>query len=395
MAGQTSSRWTDARFDALAQQGDPLADDVIAEHARFAEVGHPAKLVAEIGKHLVLPPEQRSPAIHQYLEDRPSLPDWVDPKKIASSVDFFTEHAITIGTSLFCASLPEAYAAARGARVLTLTARMASDPVRRVNETAQLVFDSMSAGGLDPATGKGYADIRRVRLMHAAVRYLILNDPAIPKTAAPAPFPAWCPTAGVPINQEDLLGTLMTFTQTVFESLDRVGAVYQPDEAESYLHAWCVTGHLLGILPDLLPLDLKDATEITAAIRRRQTAPSEDGRVLGQALVGAMRDSMPLRILRPIPAAVVRWNVGTEVAAINGIAGGRWLGGFIKGSRTLMRGVGLAQQHDKMIRVLSRHLGHRVLGAFVAAGRSGSRPPFEVPSQLEVRPRTPRTRWKL
>lgn len=395
MAGESATRWTDARFDALAHQGDPLADEVVAEHARLVGLEHPAHLVANIGRHLVLPAEKRSAPLHDYLEARPPLPDWVNPKRMASSVDFFTQHGLTIGTSLFCASLPEAYAAARGARVLTLTARMTSDPVRRVYETAQLVFDSMSPGGLEPVGGKGYADIRRVRLMHAAVRYLILNDPDVPKTDAPAPFPSWCPATGVPINQEDLLGTLMTFTQTVFESLDRIGAVYEPNEAESYLHAWCVTGHLLGIAPDLLPLDLDDAREITASIRRRQTAPSEDGRVLGQALVGAMRDSMPFRVLRPLPAAIIHWNVGDEVARINGISGGSHLAGFLQGTRRIMKGVGLAAQHDKMLRVASRHLGHAVLGSFVKAGRTGSRPPFAVPIHLGTRRPKTLTRWKL
>ena len=85
MAGETTSRWTDARFDELAQQGDPLADEVIAEHARVAGLEHPAHLVADIGKHLVLPPDRRSPAIHQYLEDRPPLPDWVDPQYVRPS----------------------------------------------------------------------------------------------------------------------------------------------------------------------------------------------------------------------------------------------------------------------------------------------------------------------
>ena len=390
-----TSRWTDKKFDALAHLGDPLADGVIAEHARLVEHDDPSRLVAHIGRHLVLPEAQRSAPIREYLNQRPALPDWADPKKMASSADFFNQHGLTIGTSLFCASLPEAYAAARGARVLTLTARMVSDPVRRVYETAQFVFNSMSADGLDPETGKGYQDIRRVRLMHAAVRYLILNDPTIVKTETPEAFPSWCPATGVPINQEDLLGTLMTFTHSVFESLDRIGAVYKPSEAESYLHAWCIAGSLLGIVPEVLPLHLEDAREITEAIRRRQTAPSEDGRVLGQALVGAMRESMPFWFLRPLPAAVVRWNVGPEVAQINGIARRSVLGGVFAGSHRIMRGFGLIAQHNKMLRVVSRHVGHAALGAFVRAGRSGTRPAFELPSHLdEVGRRAPR-RWKL
>ena len=115
--------------------------------------------------------------------------------------------------ALFGASLPEAYAAARGARVLNLTGGMVDDLVRRVNETAQMIIDAMGTeGGIRPGES-GYNDIRRVRLMHAAVRHLVLNDPSVQ--------PPWDRTVSVPLNQEDLLGTLMTFTQIVFGALSK------------------------------------------------------------------------------------------------------------------------------------------------------------------------------
>jgi hypothetical protein len=272
---------------------------------------------------------------------------------------------------------------------------MVTDPVRRVYETAQLVLDSMTGGGLDPETGAGYEDIRRVRLMHAAVRYLILNDPTVPKTDTPAPYPSWCLTSGVPINQEDLFGTLMTFTSTVFESLDRLGVVFSDEDLDCYLHAWCVVGHLLGLRADLLPLTLDDAQEITAAIRRRQTLPSDDAVHLGQALVGAMRASVRLPMLRPLPASMVRWSVGPDVATIIGIGKRDSFAFAFDGLAFVMRRVGLAERHNKMLRVLSRHVGAATLGSFVRSGRSGTRPPFTLPDQLEQEVRDTRSRWSL
>ena len=52
---------------------------------------------------------------------------------------------------------------------------------------------------------------------------------------------------GVPINQEDLLGTLGTFTVTTFEVMEKLGVPWN-DEAElAYLMLWDRVGELLGI----------------------------------------------------------------------------------------------------------------------------------------------------
>ena len=50
------------------------------------------------------------------------------------------------------------------------------------------------------------------------------------------------PRTGVPLNQEDLLGMLLTFGITVFEVLERYGVNWTADEQDAYLHAWDVIG---------------------------------------------------------------------------------------------------------------------------------------------------------
>ena len=50
-----------------------------------------------------------------------------------------------------------------------------------------------------------------------------------------------------PLNQEDLLGMLLTFSITVFEVLERYDITWTNDEQEAYLHAWDVVGAYLGI----------------------------------------------------------------------------------------------------------------------------------------------------
>jgi hypothetical protein len=383
-------RWDDTLFDQLQMIGDPLADQVIVQHAATRPGATAASFVKDIAGHLVLPPPKCSPAIDRYLSNRPPLPTWASDDKLRRGTAFFEDHSLQIGMTLFCASLPEAYAAARGARVLGLTKRMTKDPVRRIYETAQMIFDCMGAeGGLHPGEA-GYEDVQRVRLMHGAVRYLALNDPSV--------SPPWDVGDGLPLNQEELLGTLMTFTQVVFEALDRMGVVYDPADAEAYLHSWCVAGHLLGIRPDLLPLTPDDARQITAAIRRRQRRPSADGAALGQALVKALQDSMTVPFLRPLPPALIRWQVGAEVARINGIKGHASLDQFFGAVASASRRINLDARHNPVLSWLvtgvTGHVSRVVLQSFLNAARAEARPQFQLPQSLEAKVARPLPRFR-
>src|SRR6187549_451702 len=126
---------------------------------------------------------------------------------------------------LCCYSLPSSYAARKGVQVLHRTAYLAKRPNRRLFETAQFIVDVLSPGGLGPL-GHGQRTAQKVRLMHAAIRHLILHDP---NTRWPAD------DLGVPINQEDLLGTLMTFTWLILDGLSRLGVRLTPQEQQAYL----------------------------------------------------------------------------------------------------------------------------------------------------------------
>ena len=153
------------------------------------------------------------------------------PGVATAGEQLFSEHGPEIMMLLCCYSLPSSYAAKKGVQVLHRTAYLAKRPNRRLFETAQFIVDVLSPGGLGPG-GKGVRTAQKVRLMHAGIRHLILVD-----TKAP-----WSVDAlGVPINQEDLLGTLMTFTWLILDGLAKLGVTLTPREQEAYLAAWLVS----------------------------------------------------------------------------------------------------------------------------------------------------------
>jgi hypothetical protein len=295
---------------------------------------------------------------------------------VAAGQECFARWGSHVFTALYAAALPSAYACWRGVQVLGLTARLETDAKRRLNETAQFHLDVMDHGGLDVG-GRGFSDVRHVRLMHAAVRWLIQNDPRA----------KWDPAWGTPINQEDLLETLLTFTEIVFEVFDRTGIVYTEDEANAYLHTWSLIGHYLGIREDLLPLVRSQTSVLMPIVRRRQFGPSESGTALMAALLEQGTRLAPPG-LRGLPAATVRYYVGDATADLLQVPKADWTKNLFGPLADLSRRVSLEELHRRVLQGLSEKIGFGMLSLAVKAERYGDRPPFAIPTTLA-------TRWNI
>ena len=253
-----------------------------------------------------------------YPDDFVSLPAWANEDQLRRGQEFFRDFGLEIASGLFSASLPTSYTATRGAQVLTRTADLVSNAERRIAETGQMLLDVMAANdeSLPPLSPDTYAykAARGVRLFHAAVRYWVLNDPER----------TWdVEQLGVPINQEDLLGTLAAFTVVMIESLEKMGVSVHERQRDAYLHLWLVVGHLMGIdyelvLPrgfpgDEQPLEYADVQRLRNEILRRNAGESPEGRTLMSALVQAMERSMP-RPVKALPRALTRHLIGGRFA---------------------------------------------------------------------------------
>jgi hypothetical protein len=267
---------------------------------------------------------------------------------------------------------------------LHLTARLATDTKRRVNETAQFLLDIMTPGSLQPGA-RGYRDVRFVRLMHAAVRWLILHDPNLPKTSGrPMSSLHWDQTWGVPINQEDLLATMLTFSEVVFEGLERSGAAFDDRQTDAYLHAWNVVGYLLGIRPELLPLDRDDSRALMAATRRRQHQASPAGQEMTAALLANAEAGMPAG-LKGLPATTVRYYLGDGTADLLAVPASNWTRHLFQPLGLLARLDSFEKAHDRLRAAVSRRMGRTFLQFLLSADRGEGRPGFQVPTHLADR----------
>jgi hypothetical protein len=360
--------WSDDFLDSLRGHGDPEADAVVSD--LFAGTGDATSAFRAL---VVQHDEATEPTFARFLEEKIDLPDWVDPALVAAGQERFARWGSHVFTALYAAALPSAYACRRGVQVLGLTARLETDAKRRLNETAQFHLDVMDPGGLEPGA-RGYSDVRHVRLMHAAVRWLIQNDPRV----------TWDAAWGTPINQEDLLETLLTFTEIVFEVFDRTGVAYTQEDADAYLHAWSLIGFYLGVRPDLLPLTRAQTSVLMPIVRRRQFGSSASGRELMAALLEQGSHLAPPG-LRGLPASTVRYYVGDETADLLGVPPADWTKVIFRPLADISRQISLERLHRQLLMTLSERIGFGMLTLAVRAERYGDRSTFQVPTSLAAR----------
>lgn len=306
-SAKASSRWTDALLDSMRQQGDSLLDKKVEAVLKAGDIAAVNAIMRTLVSNDQPVPPGLPKEIQDYLAETQPLPPWADLDKIKRGQQLFETWGVLITLCLFCASLPAAYAAANGVKVLYLTARLDTDARRRVMETGQFLMDALAVGGLDEH-GKGRRIIQRVRLMHSAVRNLIKAR----NEKQPGLWDA--PNWGTPINQEDLAGTLLTFSYVVAEPMPRLGVRLPRKDVDAYLHTWNVIGHLLGLCDEMMVHDKTDAAALVDAIRRRQFRASPEGQDMAAALLKLLDELTPFHQFDDTIPPLIRHLIGEEAA---------------------------------------------------------------------------------
>jgi len=299
---------SDVELDGLRLVGDEPADAVARALLTAYGAADETEVVGRAVRAVVSGLASPDDAVVGWLSAGPELPAWIDPELVAVGQRFFGAWPLPIATTLFCAALPTTYAAPHGAAVVAATSHLSrpGHVGRRLAETGRMIFDCLAEapdGTLRPG-GQGYVSARGVRLLHAVVRQALLSGRADP----------WPAQHGVPINQEDLLGTLLAFSVTVLDGLRKLRVPVGGNDAHGYIHAWCAVGALLGIDEALLPRTPTEARQMADRIAERQFGPSEAGRRLTGELLTEMRMAMPPGC-RGLPAALM-WRLVPEVAGL-------------------------------------------------------------------------------
>lgn len=321
-SGMAPHKWPDEMLEKKRLKADPLGDETVAA---IINSGH-EKEVNNVFYCLVqndtptgdafkdLPPKVEK-IVTSYFEQTKVLPKWMDRSKIAKGERLFSLFGPEISMLLNVKSLPLCYACRKGAKVLCMTGRLTErsgsiDPLaRRLMETAQMIINAMSPGGMSDK-GKGIVTIQKVRLIHASIRYFLKN-----KKYNQAGWDVG--EYGEPINQEDMAGTLMSFSALILNGLDQLGIQLKDDQIEAYMHCWNVIGYLMGIDEDLLPANYKEGWNLGISIMKHQAEDSEDCKELTRACIDFLKYVTPGNWFDEVPEYMI-WYFVEDIADATG-----------------------------------------------------------------------------
>jgi hypothetical protein len=304
-----SQKWTNALLDDFRKQGDPKADR--AATALFDAVkGHDPADVSAFIVRFVSQDFTKAWVNQTTIPDPPELvayfEDFEDFKFSTRDVEFLEKGALffekngpMITFALGVRSLLKQYAHTKAIEVLRLTTLLVKHVNRRILETMQFVLDVMSPDWVIKSEKgnftlnlhhPGLMSIKKLRLVHAMIRYrlrnkmydLSLGDYNIEEL-------------GFPINQEDMVFAVHTFSLEIIEGLRSMKIAVTDEEAENYFECWKIIGRGLGVSRELEPASYADAMDLQNMIYKRHfTLPNSTGPVLSVALMNWFVTTVPL-----------------------------------------------------------------------------------------------------
>ncbi len=294
-------QYTTDILNALRQEGDALADGVIADLVATGQVNAVNATLRHLQANDTPIPAELPPLVQEYLRVTDQLPPDIDPERIARVHEFFLDDGLNVSAVLSLGAMVGCYAVPHGAKLLTMTHRL-NHPARRMAETGQFCFHLMGEHAFAPG-GSFVPAVQKVRLIHAAVRYFLSRGGD------------WSVAdLGVPISQEDLLGALMLFSSQVLGGLERLGVPATSQEAEDYYYVWRLAGVMLGIRADIIPPTLAEAHDLNSILKKRHLGPSAEGVQLTHDLVQLYEDMIPGRLFDGAVPALIRFVVEDEIA---------------------------------------------------------------------------------
>jgi ER-bound oxygenase mpaB/B'/Rubber oxygenase, catalytic domain len=297
-------------------QMDPLADTAAA--TIITRGGVPAMSLA-LELLSAVPPEKPWPAgLEEYVEQT-TVPTGVDWTRVKAAQDWFNTWGVLATASLFCASLPETYCIPGMAALLALSHQLTDHVTRRIVMTGQMLFEVMTPGAF-ALDGRAVQSLRRTRLMHAAIRVMLLDGSKSGKTVL-----VWTDKWGQPINQLELVYTLLTFSHVVLRSVRILGVAADAAMDDAYNYAWNVAGQVIGVHPDLLPDNAAEAAAVFEHIKvaHKRAGANDYQRALMAALEVCWKAQFsPLHV--PFAVPTLHWLFETllsdETRAILGVA---------------------------------------------------------------------------
>lgn len=375
---------TDAFLDEKRKHGDPLADIVIGKLIDAGEIEVVDRDLLHLLRNDQLIPENMPAPLREFLSMTAGPLD-VDPAVVRRGQQVFASYGPEVLMVLGFLALPAAYAARRGVQVLYRTAFLEERPMRRVLETSRMVAAVMSPDGLAP-NGQGLRMMQKVRLMHAGIRHMLVHE-------ASAHDPWDTADLGIPINQEDLAGTLMTFSYMVLVGLEQLHIEIPEPTREAYVQMWSAIGERMGLDDDLNPVTVAEAKALTERIRERQIETSPEGVAMTRALIDGYAEWVD-GIPASAPASMVHFFLDDDaiqhqnVAAMLDVPSAGLFGFLPHLFSDLLRAISFLVGRGPLQARLGRWMSRHIVAGLLNASADARGATFSIPDHV-------RDDWKL
>ncbi len=324
------AKWTDSRLDALRHQGDPLADAAVSLILQDKQSAAAQALLSRLRGQSTQAAEGVAPSAEEFRESLRAipltaeqesslfLPEWMDQAAVDRAYQFMLTHGVRYNMVLLFLSLPVLYAwSTGGAQTLAMTGQLSDKFGRRVAETLRFVVSVIRLGGMGP-TGDGVATTLKIRSMHAGIRHYA-------KLAqCPDGDNFWRGDWGVPINQEQLLATMLSFSTLAVDGLRKLGVRVSEQEDRDLLALWRTIGFVLGIDPANFPETTEEARLLWKKMDQRNFAGTGAGQLLTSKHISfvaslANGEDLLTHAFRGADIALLRYLLGSRI-------GGKMLG---------------------------------------------------------------------
>ncbi|MFO0711283.1 MAG: oxygenase MpaB family protein [Sandaracinus sp.] len=261
--------------DALARaypRTDPLADELVRS---FRTGGGRSRELFERALARGLPSiEAPPPALVALFTELERLPPWLDVARLDRAARVYQRGGLATMFVLSAWSLMNGYHSAPAVKPLSFTRQLEAMAPRRLAETGRFVTEVSQTRGMQ-RFARGFEIAVRVRLVHAHVRAALRESPAWRSEA-------W----GLPINQADMLGTILEFSVLWIWGLEKLGFRLEAHERDDVMHLWRYVGYVSGVEEGLLEriADYETAARTAELVYLVQPGPDEDSLALAKAL---------------------------------------------------------------------------------------------------------------
>ena len=286
---------------------DPVCDEMLSQLAAV-----PARDADEFIRKAIENPDDPSlrdapAAMHPFIEQLETVPDWVDFDGFAGGIRAFHRDSSTCLAAMLGGVLVEGFTTTI-AKSFFITGRLRDQGVRRLRQNNRHMIEILLPGGLE-TRGDGWRLSVRIRLVHAKVRQLF-ND-----------SDEWdIDAAGVPISAAQVGYALTAFSARMLQHMKSLGAKYSDEERDSFMSVWRYSGHMMGLPEAMLYRDYDDALEYFRIGGLCEPDPGMESIVMANSLVNSaplvagITDPAARRKLVKYIFAVSRAMIGNKAA---------------------------------------------------------------------------------